>query len=456
MFLAGLLAAACGRDKAADHKDTNQAPAACAGKVEPKGPITWFEDDWDGAVACAKARKVPIVLDLWAPWCHTCISMQTTVFMDASFKAKADKFVWVALDADREINARAVGKYATSAMPTFYVIAPDEEVLARFVGAATLQQFHDFIDAGARATAGGGASADMKLRAAESALAKRDLETAERELTAALASAPPSWPRRAEAVASLQLTKKKRGDHAGCVDLSDAELDNVGATAIATNFWSTAIECVGELAKAAPAGGDPAKAKSVQDRAIANLAKVVDDANAPLSIDDRAEALSYLRDAQDAHGQKDAAKATAEKLRTLLDDAWTKAPTPFARMTYIWPRAEVYAWLERPLDVVAEYEKLAAELPKEYDPPARLGWLYLKAGKYAEAATWTDKALGLVYGPRKARLFNQRAEIAKAAGDVTTERAMREQAVKLWESLPPGQQNPDQLAKAKAALDAMK
>jgi hypothetical protein len=32
---------------------------------------------------------------------------------------------------------------------------------------------------------------------------------------------------------------------------------------------------------------------------------------------------------------------------------------------------------------------------------------------------------------------------------------MREQAVTLWESLPPGQQNPTALANAKAALDAL-
>jgi tetratricopeptide (TPR) repeat protein len=124
-------------------------------------------------------------------------------------------------------------------------------------------------------------------------------------------------------------------------------------------------------------------------------------------------------------------------------------------MTYIWPRAEVYAYLKRPGDLAADYEALAKQLPKEYDPPARLGWLYLKAGKLPEAATWTERALGLVYGPRKARLLSQRAEIAKAAGDKATERSYREQAVKLWESLPAGQQSPENLDRAKQALAAV-
>jgi len=454
------LIAACGKgDKTAETdrppSPTPAAAEACAGKGETKGPITWFEDDWAGAVACAKQRNVPIVLDLWAPWCHTCIAMQTTVFMDPSFAAKKDGFVFAALDADREINAAPIGKYATTAMPTFYVIGPDESVLARFVGAATLKEFHAFIDAGARAAKGGMALADARLNAAERALAIKDFTTAEPELTAALAAAQPGWPRRAEAVAALQSTYRKLGNALACVKLSDANLDQVGKSAIATNFYATAIECVGDLAKDPPAGADPAQAKSVQDRSIAALAGVCGDPKSELSVDDLAEALGYLRDAQEASGKTDDAKATAEKLRTTLDEAWGKAPTPFARMTYIWPRAEVYVWLKRGLDLALDYEKLSSELPAEYDPPARLGWIYLKSGKPTEAATWTDKALKLVYGPRKGRLLNQRAEIAAAAGDKATEKQMRVEAVKLWESLPAGQQNPDQLAKAKAALAAL-
>ena len=105
--------------------------------------------------------------------------------------------------------------------------------------------------------------------------------------------------------------------------------------------------------------------------------------------------------------------------------------------------------------VEEQAEALSKQLPTEYDPPARLGWLYLKAGKLPEAATWTDKALTLVYGPRKGRLLTQRAEIAKAAGDKATEKKFREQAVKLWESLPAGQQSPESLDKAKQALAAV-
>jgi thioredoxin-like negative regulator of GroEL len=455
--LAGLLLVACGKARDdAGRADPAQGSAGVArpgdpcAKAEPHGALPWIADDYPAALACARARGVPLVLDLWAPWCHTCISMQTTVFTDPSLAARQSQFVFAMLDTDREPNAAAVGRFALSAWPTFYVVGTDEQVLARFVGAATLDQFGAFLDAGARAAKGGIAVADARLLGAERALAQRDLATADEELTAALAVAPPGWPRRAEALGSLLLTLRKRDEVARCVELADANLDAVGQSAIATNFWSTAIDCARKRAS-----DDPQRARQLHERAIARLQQATDNADAPLSIDDRAEALGYLRDAQDALGRRDDARATAERLRVLVDDAYAKAPTPFARMTFIWPRAEVYAWLDRPLDLVADYEQLAAALPREYDPAARLGWLYLKAGKHAEAAQWTDKALALVYGPRKGRLLAQRAEIAAAADDRAAERRYREQAVALWESLPDGQKSPENLAKAKAALAAL-
>ena len=162
--------------------------------------------------------------------------------------------------------------------------------------------------------------------------------------------------------------------------------------------------------------------------------------------------MVMLRETYDALGRNDDATALADKQRALLDDAAAKAATPLAAMTYNWQRAEVYVYLGRPLDIVPALEKSAHDLPNEYDPRARLGWIYLQADKLAEATTWTDQALAMVYGPRKGRLLAQRAEIAAKAGDAAGERRFRTENVKLWESLPPGQASADQLARAKDAL----
>jgi thioredoxin-like negative regulator of GroEL len=420
--------------------------------------MPWISDDLPAALACATQRKVPVVVDEWAPWCHTCLSMQSTVFTDASFKPDATRFVFAALDTDKEVNADAVGKYPPSAWPTFYVLAVDGSVLARFVGAASIAQFHAFLDAGLKAQQGGAAGADAHLLGAERAIAVKDLATAEQELTAALAQAPADWARRPDALTSLISTVRRGKNTAGCVDIAERSLDATGSAAAATDFIVSAMSCAEDLL------GEPgsvqraqntARVTKLRERAAARLTRLVADEHAPLSIDDRSDAMATLREILDALGKHAEAKATAEKQRAMLDDAAAKAPTPMAAMTYNWQRCDVYAYLGKPLELVPALEKSARDLPREYDPRSRLGWIYLKADKLPEAAKWTDEALRMVYGPRKARLLAQRAEIAAKQHDKATEKRMRQETVRLWESMPAGQANPEALAHAKEALAAL-
>ena len=444
----------------APEADRTAKPAGdpCAkAHAEGNEVMPWIADDLASALACGKLRKVPVVLDLWAPWCHTCLSMQSTVFTDASFKPDVARFVFASLDTDKDVNADAVAKYPPSAWPTFYVIGDDQRtrasdaVLARFVGAASPAQFHAFLEAGVKAQQGGAAGADAHLLGAERAIAIKDLATAEQELTAALVQAPADWARRPDALTSLIHTKRQRGDLAGCLDVAERSLDDTGSAAAATDFIVSAMSC------AAEAPHDAATAPRItrlRERAVTRLTALVADAGAPLSVDDRSDALATLREQLDELGKHTEARATAEQQRALLDAAAAKATTPMAAMTYNWQRCDVYVYLGKPLELVPALEKSARELPSEYDPRARLGWIYLKAGKLPEAAKWTDEALRMVYGPRKARVLAQRAEIAAQQHDRTAERTYRQAIVRLWETMPTGQANSEALANAQQAVAA--
>ncbi len=44
------------------------AGAAQAGRPARRAPLPWIADDYTRAVAQAKARKVPIFVEAWAPW----------------------------------------------------------------------------------------------------------------------------------------------------------------------------------------------------------------------------------------------------------------------------------------------------------------------------------------------------------------------------------------------------
>src|SRR5581483_11339209 len=71
----------------------------------PKPAIHFIEDDYPRALAEARARGVPLFVDTWATWCHTCLSMRAFVFGDARLTPVADRYVWLSLDTEREENA---------------------------------------------------------------------------------------------------------------------------------------------------------------------------------------------------------------------------------------------------------------------------------------------------------------------------------------------------------------
>ncbi|HEY0251187.1 MAG TPA: thioredoxin family protein, partial [Kofleriaceae bacterium] len=292
---------------------------ACT-KGEKEGPLTWVVDDYASALACAKQKHVPLVVDLWAPWCHTCLSMQTTIFTDPSFAKDADRFVFVKLDTDKEQNAAAQQKLSISAWPTFYVLGEDETVLGRWIGAASIAQFHQFIDAGAAALKGGADAATSHLISGERAQTAKDHATAVTELEAALKAAPTDYPRRGEILDSLVAAKAAAKDYAGCMALVEQYMDQMGTTSIAADFTATGATCADEA---------KADAKPFRTKIVARLQAILTEGK-ELSVDDRSDTMRIIREELDKLGKKDEAKKTAEAQAQLLDATAAKAQTPLA------------------------------------------------------------------------------------------------------------------------------
>jgi thioredoxin-like negative regulator of GroEL len=426
---------------------------ACSG-AERKGPLAWYHDEYEAALACARASNRPLFIDLWAPWCHTCLAMQHSVFVDPGIAPLADRFVWLAIDTDKAGNAALQVKFPPQVWPTFYVIAPhDESVQARYLGAASVTQLREFLDQGEKgfvdATQGVlDPSSPLRLvRDGDRAVVAGDLDRAESAYKAALANAPAGWPRRPDVLVSLISALHRLQDWEGCVKLGMEEMNSTGSSASATDFVYHARVCAEGL------GGEQAQA--LQRAAIARLAALIDDASAPLSADDRSDAMYNLRELYLAMGETDAARALAERQRVFLDDAAANAPTPLAAMTYIWPRSEVYVYLGKAAELVPVLQKSMTDLPREYDPPYRLAWVYLKLGEHEKALEAADKALSLVYGPRKGQVQRLIASIHAARGDKDAERAARAQVVAIYESLPEGQKSEGAIAQAREDLAAM-
>lgn len=460
-----LLLAACGPSTPADAGEVSRLrqpveDTAAAAAAPAPTELPWHRDDWAAAKRIAADRGVPLVVDMWAPWCHSCLSMQHFVLSDPSVVALADRFVWLAVDTDREVNADVVAALPIKAWPTYFVVDPrDGTVEARLVGSATPRELREFLERGERgllATRGDAGS----LPAGSPLLAMREGDRAAVEgrpadavLAYDLALAGELGDRAPDVLVSAITARRAAGDMAGCVQFGLEHLADAARTRSAktADFAAYALSC------AEDPGVDPGQVTAIR-RAVVDkdgpVRKVLLDPKAPLSDDDRADGLRILREAYDALGERDMGTALAERQLAILKRAIASAPDARTAMTFNWPLSEVYVRLGRPADAIPALEKSVAALPEEYDPPYRLAWILLRSERAAEAVAPAEKALKLAYGPRKARVYGLLAEIQGARGDRAKQREALAAAVALWEGLPAGHQNPAALAAAQAALTA--
>ncbi len=135
------------------------------GHSADESPV-FVENDYEGALAEARARRVPLFIDAWAPWCHTCLSMRNFVFPDPELRRYTPRFVWLALDTERESNAAAVTKLGVHVLPTLYVVEPaTEQPVVAWPGSLTTAELEELLDdaevAANRKDAGGEAMAAL-------------------------------------------------------------------------------------------------------------------------------------------------------------------------------------------------------------------------------------------------------------------------------------------------------
>ncbi len=113
----------------------NRIPAAAAGKPacgSCKAPLPWIVSaDDDTYRDVVEAAKLPVLLDLWAPWCGPCRMVSPILERLAHRYAGRVKLVKVNVDEAVRVGRR----FAVRGIPTL-VILDGGKVLARETGAA--------------------------------------------------------------------------------------------------------------------------------------------------------------------------------------------------------------------------------------------------------------------------------------------------------------------------------
>jgi thioredoxin 2 len=109
-------------------------------------PLPWITDAGDDDFAdIAEAADIPVLVDLWAPWCGPCRMVSPALERIANDFAGRVKLVKVNVDEARRVAQR----FDAQGIPTLLLL-DHGQVIARQVGAAPEAQLREWLEQGLR------------------------------------------------------------------------------------------------------------------------------------------------------------------------------------------------------------------------------------------------------------------------------------------------------------------
>jgi thioredoxin 2 len=124
---------------------TNRVPAAAAGTPRCGNchqPLPWIVDAGDDTFAeIAEAASVPVIVDMWAPWCGPCRMVSPALAQVATELAGRVKLVKVNVDDSPKLQQR----FGVQAIPTLMVLRRGQ-VAARRAGAAPAADLRAWVE----------------------------------------------------------------------------------------------------------------------------------------------------------------------------------------------------------------------------------------------------------------------------------------------------------------------
>jgi tetratricopeptide (TPR) repeat protein len=337
--------------------------------------------------------------------------MRAFVFTDAALARHAGRFVWLEINTDLPGSAAFQERFPVENWPTLFIIDPREEkALVRFAGSATVPQLERLLEDGERAYRGVAQGPEALLARGDALYGEGKAGEAADVLAQALAEAPPDWSRRGRALESLLVAQWGAQRYESCARTALAELPRVPRSASWANATTMGLTCALQLPEGT--SGAVALRTGLEERAREALSPSLE-----MPADDRSGVYDVLVQARVEARDEAGAKALAEQWLTFLEGEAAKAKTPERRTVFDSHRigaALVLGDLNRVVPAIEQSEK---DLPDDYNPPARLAFLYRRLGRLDEALAASDRALARVRGSRRLRVLGERADLHLARGE---------------------------------------
>lgn len=406
-------------------RDAGPVDAGASAPAEPaRLTLPFIEDDYDRALADARAHARPLFVDVWATWCHSCLSLKRFVLTDPRLASEAERFTWLSIDSEKAENAKLVAKLKLEVLPTLFVLDPTtEEAKWTWRGSLTTEELRIALDGALAPAAASG------LAKADAAAARGDKREA-RALYAKLvsdAALKTERPRIVDAYVALLADDKA---WAACAETARKEGPTLPLGTYRVDVAVTGVDCVTESTK---------KASELSLRLpplVAELETVLASPAGAILDDDRSGAFDALVSAHGALGDDAAKKRAATRWAAFLESAAARAPSPTKRAVFDAHRMLAYTALGAPERALPMLEASERDFPEDYNPTARKARVLLDMGRVDEARTAVDQALAKAYGGRRLRIFLLKADILEKAGAKDAARTALEDGLAYAKTIP--------------------
>jgi len=377
--------------------------------------------------------------------------MKANVYSDKSLERYAGRFVWLSINTEASETAEFLKRYPIPALPTLLVLDPKrDEVSLRYVGGANIVQLRGMLDdAEQRKRSRSEAAADKLLAAADQQASDGQHAAAAKSYESAIKSAPKQWKRLGRTAESLIFALSLAEDKEHCATRALALYPRVKGNVSAANVAATGLSCAAGLEKTNE------KRVALLEALEKATREVFDDRTIILSNDDRSGMYMALIEARDAAGDEEGTVALQWQWAKFLEESAAHARTLEQRAVYDSHRVSAYLDLGTPEKAIPMLEQSERDFPHDYNPPARLALVYNAMKDYDKALAASDRAMALVYGPRKLSVLSVRTDIFTGKGDTKAARETMEQAIQFAKSLPEGQRSERRIAALEKRLAGM-